>query len=173
MVPRYLQTYRKTVDYEAVELSVSVSESLRNLGYIVHTGSIYADRVASVVAGKFDCVIATEVIEHDLHPSRFVAGLFNALRVGGAVCLTTGNFDSVMARFKGPGWYYLDPPAHVSFYTPRSIKKLFYDIGFRQVRIDCIGSTYLKFHANFPLPGFLWLIDRLQIPTGMTICATK
>lgn len=173
MVPRYLGRTRSRLSYEAVEVSQSASEHLRERGLVVHTGKIYDDDISTAVGRRFDHVVATEVIEHDLDPRRFVSGMLDALKPGGRACLTTGNFDGLVARLKGPKWYYLDPPAHVVFYTPRSVRRLFAECGFRKVAVHCVGMSYIRLQQRLPIPGLLRLVDALQVPTGMTIYAEK
>lgn len=173
MIPKYMMKTRSGFKYEAVEISHIASRHLTDCDLSVHTGRIYDTEISDVVRGRFDYVIATEVIEHDLDPARFATGLYNSLRAGGRACLTTGNFDGMTARIKGSAWYYIDPPAHVCFYTPRSATRLFKKAGFRNVRIHCVGLNYVRLRQKYPIPGFLQLVHALQIPTGMTICAQK
>lgn len=173
MVPKYLARTRPDVRYEAVEVSHFASTHLSENGINVHVGKVYDVDIASLLGNRFDCAVATEVIEHDLHPRRFVGGLYNLLKPGGTACLTTGNFNGLTARWKGRSWYYLDPPAHVCFYTPRSAKLVFTEAGFRDIRIHCVGLNYVRLHRRYPVPGMLKFVDWLQIPTGMTITARK
>ena len=173
MVAEYLRETRPAVKYEAVEVSEDASGVLRGRGFSVHTGKVYDSAIKSALHQKFDCVIATEVIEHDLDPESFIRGMYDALKQGGRACLTTGNFDGLTARVTGRNWYYLDPPAHVVFYTPRSVEKLFLGAGFSGVSVQCVGLNYVRLHRKLPVPGLLKLIHALQVPTGMTICAVK
>ncbi len=170
-VQRYLAASRTNVMYEAVEFSKIACSALNKLGVTTHCGTIYDADVVSRVSGRFDFVIGTEVIEHDIHPQNFVSGLAQALRPGGRVCLTTGNFDGLTARITRGHWYYLHPPVHVCFFTPRSVSILFAKLGLRNVKTDCLGLNYYKMYKKLPIPGFLWLVRKLQIPTGMTITA--
>jgi hypothetical protein len=118
-------------------------------------------------------VVATEVIEHDPDPRGFAQGMFDALRPGGVACPSTGNFDGIMARIKKNEWYYLDPPAHPVYYTPRSIVRLLKDVGFSAVDVECIGYNYIELYLRYPVPGFLQLVQMIRLPTGMTVVATK
>jgi SAM-dependent methyltransferase len=172
-VQRYLAGSRQGVAYETVEFSRTACDELERRGIAYHCGLIYQSDIAKTIANRFDYVVGTEVIEHDLHPHDFVRGLAQALRPGGRACLTTGNFDGLTARLMRGRWYYLHPPVHVCFYSPRSVKILFERNGFENVQVDCIGTRYYSLHERFPVPGFLPLIRALQVPTGMTIVAEK
>lgn len=173
MVPRYLAQSRGGISYAAVELSEAASDQLRRRGYELFTGRIYDQCISAQVAGRFDYVIATEVIEHDTNPCAFVSGIANALKPGGHACLTTGNFDGLTARLKGDAWTYIDPPAHVCLFTPRSVRKLFTDAGFGDVRIHFVGLNYIRLYQRLRIPGMLSAAHLLRLPTGMTICARK
>lgn len=169
----YLANSRTGVKYEAVEFSSVGCHELNKLGIKTYCGLIYDQEVITQVADRFDYVIATEVIEHDLRPLDFVTGLAKAIRPGGRVCLTTGNFNGLTARVMGARWYYLHPPVHVCFFTPKAAKILFEMAGFKTVRIDCVGLNYYKLSRRVPVPGLLPLVRALQVPTGMTIWAEK
>jgi 2-polyprenyl-6-hydroxyphenyl methylase/3-demethylubiquinone-9 3-methyltransferase len=173
MVGQYLKSTRADVSYEAVEISSFACEAVRGAGFRVHNGTIYASEIEPACRGRFDTVIATEVIEHDPDPRRFAQGMFDALRPGGAACLTTGNFDGLMARIKKEKWYYLDPPAHPVYYTPKSIGRLLKDVGFKDLQVECMGSNYVDLYLRYRIPGLLQLIQLSRLPTGMTVVATK
>jgi SAM-dependent methyltransferase len=172
-IAKYLQQSRPGIKYEAIEVSTFASEKLRGAGLSVYTGRLYDEDIRRAVNGQFDCLFATEVIEHDLDPQRFADGVFNALKSGGRACLTTGNFNGLTARYKGASWYYLYPPAHVCFYTPRSATILFKQAGFRNVEVHCVGLNYVRFNQKYRIPGFLQFAHMLQISTGMTISVQK
>jgi 2-polyprenyl-6-hydroxyphenyl methylase/3-demethylubiquinone-9 3-methyltransferase len=173
MLGRYLATTRADISYEAVELSGFACDAVRRAGFHVYNGTIYTSDVEAVCRGRFDTVIATEVIEHDPDPRRFAQGMFDALKPGGAACLTTGNFDGIMARIKKDKWYYLDPPAHPVYYTPKSITRLLRGVGFSDVNVECIGSNYVELYLRYPIPGLLQFVQMIRLPTGMTVVATR
>jgi SAM-dependent methyltransferase len=173
MLGRYLAATRTGISYEAVEISSFACEAVRRAGFHAYNGAIYASEVEAACRGRFDAVIATEVIEHDPDPRRFAQGMFDALKPGGEACLTTGNFDGIMARIKGGKWYYLDPPAHPVYYTPKSITRLLKGVGFREIDVVCIGSNYVELYLRYPIPGLLRFVQTIRLPTGMTVVARK
>jgi SAM-dependent methyltransferase len=173
MLPQYMQATRRGVSFEFVEASAHAAEAVREKGYPVHHGLLYDEPVREACRGRFDRVIATEVIEHDLEPLAFASAMASALRPGGLACLTTGNFDGFVARRHRIKWYYVDPPAHVCLYTPRSIRRLFKAAGFDRVEVTCIGFRYIDRQLKRPIPGLLAAAHLLQLPTGMTIVARK
>jgi SAM-dependent methyltransferase len=169
----YLGKFRPTASYEAVEISDFASDRLRARGLTVHTGKVSDPEVLEKCAGRFDLIIGTEVIEHDPDPRPFAESVFKMLRPGGRCAFTTGNLDGMMARLKKERWYYFDPPAHVSYYAPRSARRLFREAGFRDVGIWKVGINYIDLKLKTRLPGILFLADLFSLPTGMVINATR
>lgn len=172
-VARYLAESRPGVAYEAIDVSVTVADALQRREIQCHLGAIHAPAVIEACRGRFDAVIAVEVIEHDPEPRGFVEAAYSALRPGGALCLTTGNLDGWVARLWGRRWYYLDPPAHVFYYTPRSIRRLLRDAGFRPVAIHYTGFRYIEKFLDTGFRAFLSVPHALRLPTGMTVVAHR
>ena len=160
---------RQNVRIECVEISKYASESLNANGIKTFNGKLHEYRSEA----SFDVAIATEVIEHDLDPQSFARSIFNALKSGGLFFGTTGNIASLISRINGRSWYYLDPPAHLSYFTSASIKILFRKCGFRQVDVLNVGFHWIdhlsRHKATFLLPFF----SALRIATGMIIIAKK
>ncbi len=121
----YFERERPDVRYAAVEISEYASERLRSRGFTVYAGRVVDAEILEACRGQYDLVFGTEVIEHEIDPHGFVAALRQMLKPGGWAAFTTGNLDGLMARWKKADWYYLDPPAHVSYYTPRAVKRVF------------------------------------------------
>ena len=82
-------------------------------------------------AGKpFDTAVMLDVIEHLEAPDRAVAPLHSALRPGGALLLTTGDWLSPLGRWMGPHWRLMTPPQHLWFFSVRSLTRLLVRHGF-------------------------------------------
>lgn len=169
----YLRDHHPEVVYEAVEISSFAAERLKLRNFTIHTGTLSDPKVVSDCEGRFDLVVGTEVIEHDPEPVTLAQSVFRVLKPGGRCAFTTGNLDGWMARIRRKNWYYLDPPAHVSFYNPTSAKRLFYAAGFSEVGIWKVGFNYINLALKTGWMGALALTDLLSLPTGMVISATK
>ncbi len=120
---------------EGVEISVETAEAARN-EYSLHvrTGRVeeYADRI-----GKFDVVIATDVIEHVTSPRRFLLAIRGILNPGGTAVIETPNYDSLWRRLGGSAWIGFNR-FHLYLFNGEALTTLARRCGFA----DCqIGTT--------------------------------
>lgn len=112
---------------------------------------------------KYDIAVAYEVIEHDPNTVKFCSNVFSKLKKGGVLLLTTGNSRSYYARIKGYKWYYYDPPAHLNYFSAKSIKTMLIKTGFRNIGIKRIGRTSKKILSRSKLAlGFLPIFTLLS-----------
>src|SRR5262249_28811985 len=122
---------------------------------------------------RYDLIFGTEVIEHDPEPHAFAGAVHEMLKPGGWAAFTTGNINGWIARLSGEKWYYLDPPAHVSYYTPTAVKVLFREAGFSPVQVQRYGFSYINLKLKTHLPGILLMTHLSNISTGMSISAQR
>jgi hypothetical protein len=73
----------------------------------------------SVLAGDYDFVTATEVIEHLHQPGRELARLWELLRPGGWLGIMTKLVRDPAAF---AAWHYIRDPTHVCFFSRRSLR---------------------------------------------------
>ena len=95
------------------------------------------------------------------------------LKPGGWCAFTTGNIDGLISRWNKKNWYYLDPPLHVSYYTPKAFRTLFQQEGFDRQSVQRFGFNYISLKLKTHIPGILLLSDLLGIATGMTVQARR
>jgi cyclopropane fatty-acyl-phospholipid synthase-like methyltransferase len=169
----YFERERKDVQYTGVEFSEYAAERLRSRGLDVHTGRVVDPAILESCRGQYDLVFGTEVIEHDLEPHAFLGAVYAMLKPGGRAAFTTGNLDGGMARWKKTDWYYLDPPAHVSFYTARSARKALEMAGFRNVDVTRFGFNHIRIARKLHMPFLMRLVDMANISTGMTMSGER
>jgi SAM-dependent methyltransferase len=169
----YFQRERKEDHYTGVEFSDYAAERLRARGLDVRAGRVVDPEILESCRGKYDLVFGTEVIEHDLEPHAFLQAVFQMLKPGGRAAFTTGNLDGWMARTKKADWYYLDPPAHVSFYSDRSARKALMMAGFSDVKVTRWGFNHIRIAAKLHMPFLLPLTHIANISTGMTMSGQR
>lgn len=96
---------------------------------------VYLGGIDSVPSGeRFDCVVATHVIEHLLDPRRFVTQAIQRVLPGGALVIATPDMGSFWRRLMGRQWPSFKIPEHVLFFDRRSLIRLLTDVGLSDVR---------------------------------------
>ena len=89
----------------------------------------------------FDLVVGIEVIEHVSFPKTFVQEIGKSLRSGGAVYITTPNFNSLLRRQLKSKYDVISYPNHLSYFTSKSLKALFEANGFSKASLVTYGIS--------------------------------
>jgi hypothetical protein len=66
-------------------------------------------------------VTASHVIEHVVDPRAFLGDALACLRPGGRLVVITPNARSLGHRWFGRDWHALDPPRHLTVYSPKAL----------------------------------------------------
>lgn len=152
----------------------------RNDGFVIHG----ADELAALPPESFDVISLVEVIEHIPEPGPVLALCARLLRPGGLLLLTTGNFDSFVARRHGVNHRYCIPEIHVSLFSPTSLAALYRRHGLEPLAVRYAGAVQFKVLKSLPefwrgvarrilrLPGATAMVDRLYGVSRMP-CARK
>ena len=101
-------------------------EKARARGFVTapETGA-FADRF-------FDVVSLIEVVEHVEDPRWFLTEARRVLRPGGCLYVTTPNAWSVNRWTLGASWSIFCPPDHLTIFSPRGLRELLWQCGFRR-----------------------------------------
>jgi SAM-dependent methyltransferase len=86
---------------------------------------------ADLPKGYFKLIIMNQVLEHVPSPSETLRHLRSLLRQDGQLYLTVPNYGSLEARLLGSCWAGLQAPAHLHHFTPRPLRRLIEQAGFR------------------------------------------
>ncbi|MGH7260838.1 MAG: class I SAM-dependent methyltransferase [Nitrospiraceae bacterium] len=86
------------------------------------------------IAGRFDAVTLSHVIEHVPHPKRTLAELHKALKQNGMIYVECPNAEAVGYRVFGQYWRGLEVPRHFSIPTRAALADALEGAGFRDVR---------------------------------------
>lgn len=94
----------------------------------------------------FDLVVCIEVIEHVSFPTVFAKETRRTLRTGGAIYISTPNFDSLLRRRLKGKYDVIGYPNHLSYFTAKTLKSLFSSSGFSKSSLvtNGISRTRIK-----------------------------
>jgi hypothetical protein len=158
--------YSAFASIECFDTSSIVNNFLENAG-----AKVYRDW-DDIPVGKYDAVTAYEVIEHEPDVLSLCSRVFSKIKKGGVFILTTGNTMSLYSRIRGENWYYYDPPAHLNYFSDKSMRILLRDVGFDHVKIMHIGHTSKQILSQSKL-FLLFLPLFTVISSSMTVYGHK
>ena len=129
------------LDAEGVDLSeVAVWSATKNFG--AHFRAATVDALADE-AGSFDCVVATELLEHLEQPQQFVDHAMRLLRPGGHLILTTPNKDIYPTHW---AWHTDPAPVHLWWFSRSSLRRLAWAAGATVTFVDF--TPFYRGHAQ-------------------------
>lgn len=111
---------------------------------------------------SFDCVIASEIIEHVINPAEFVQGLFRVVKKGGRLIITTPYKEKLI--------YYLcihcnqktPANAHINSFDENKLRMLYKENDLESYKYETFGNKLLIFLRTYVIlqlfPFWLWKI---------------
>lgn len=79
---------------------------------------------------KYDVVCLFHVLEHVYDPNRTLEKIHNLLKPNGILYIIVPNNKSLSFKLFGKYWEWLNPPKHLSYFDPSTIKKILNNQGF-------------------------------------------
>lgn len=140
-------------------------EVAKERGWEVY-GTEYTDRAIEICEGKgiimqqgkldpskfeaesFDIITSFEVLEHINNPIEETNNFYQLLRKGGLVYLTTPNFNSLLRYRLKERYDVITYPEHLSYYTPKTLNKLFKRCGFKKKAIQTTGISLTRLKTS-------------------------
>jgi SAM-dependent methyltransferase len=129
----FLDEAASAFEVTGIEISDHAREVCHRKGLVVEreaTSELLATR------GPFDAAVMLDVLEHMQEPGEILDTLHAAMRPGGQLLLTTGDYGSMLARAMGKRWRLMTPPQHLWFFSPRTVTALLERHGFRVHGVD-------------------------------------
>jgi len=135
-----------------------LSERFHNVGYNVtplEIAPVFADHMRKTLSvdviqssfedwkpsndhyGRYDLIIMWQIMEHVLYPDEWFTKAYQLLADGGALVVTTPNFDSVLISLLKSKEGHICPPEHLNFFSVDSIRALSNRTGFKQSHVSC------------------------------------
>jgi len=97
---------------------------------------------------EFDVITSFEVIEHINNPVDELTNFHKLLRKEGLVYLTTPNFNSLLRYRLKSEYNVICYPEHLSYYTPKTLNKLFTSVGFKTKKIQSTGISLTRLKTS-------------------------
>lgn len=94
---------------------------------------------ADYPADEFDVVFSNAVLEHLPSPAAVMEEAYRVLRPGGVFYADTVNIASYTFDHLGASWKLIDPRAHLSLFTPDTLRRFCETKGFDVLRITTHG----------------------------------
>ncbi len=127
------------------ELSEKSAEicALKNIH--IKQGALNADHYKQ---DMFDIVTSFEVIEHINYPLIDLKNIHSIMRKGGLVYVTTPNFNSLLRVKLKSAYNVITYPEHLSYYTPKTLEKVFKRSGFQKLKIETTGISITRLRTS-------------------------
>jgi len=103
---------------------------------------------SKLVDMEFDVITSFEVIEHINNPNEELSNFNKILRKGGMVYITTPNFNSLLRYRLKSAYNVITYPEHLSYYTPKTLSKVFTGNGFKKEKILTTGFSLTRLRTS-------------------------
>jgi SAM-dependent methyltransferase len=127
----FLDEARQSFDVSGIELAEDAVIACQARGLNVVRD---ADESFYTHSGPFDLVVMLDVIEHLINPEALLRDLYRHTQPEALLVMTTGDFNSFLARMRQQ-WRLMTPPQHIWYFTTSAISQLLNRSGFRVIEI--------------------------------------
>lgn len=120
------------------EYTDTAVEICKRKGISMQQGPLHA---AQYTPNSFDVITFIEVLEHINNPHEELENFRKLLRAGGALYITTPNFNAISRHLLKANWSIIEYPEHLCYYTPSTLHRLLHQHGFKRVTLTSTGIT--------------------------------
>lgn len=128
-------------DVEGIELSPFAAEFVRAKGIKVRDKSIYEEKLPE---NYYDAISMKEVIEHLPDPKAALQNVYESLKPGGVLFMTTGNYDCPERKLRGKDWFYFMPEGHIYVFSNKTMTNYLREIGFSKIMVTNQGDLLMN-----------------------------
>lgn len=103
---------------------------------------------------SFELITSISVIEHltKKEARKFIKEAKRVLKQHGFIFIITPNFSSPFKYLRGNNWFAYKDPSHINFFTPKSIKLLLIDCGYKNIKFRHKSAYNIPFDWYLPSP---------------------
>jgi 2-polyprenyl-3-methyl-5-hydroxy-6-metoxy-1,4-benzoquinol methylase len=127
------------------EFTTRQVENCKAKGINMHQGIL---DVANYEPEFFDVIVSIEVIEHINTPNAELKKFNTLCRKGGAVYVTTPNFNALSRNYLKETWNILAYPEHLSYYTKKTLCFAFERNGFKAMQFQSTGISIKRIQQS-------------------------
>ncbi len=118
---------------------------------------VQADALAgldTLPRAEFSGVIMTSFLEHDIHARTTLAKAKQVMRAGARLIVKVPNYASWNRTLRREAWCGFRFPDHVNYFTPKTLRQLMQDAGFKVIRFGISD--------RMPTSDTMWLVAELD-----------
>lgn len=127
------------------EFSSKAIEICEKKGIKMYAGVLQPENIKEK---DFDIVVSSETIEHINNPREELANIYQLLRQGGLLYITTPNFNSYLRRMMKERYAIIKYPEHLSYYTAKTLNRVLGETGFSKVKLMTTGISVSHYQLS-------------------------
>ncbi|MCB0378301.1 MAG: class I SAM-dependent methyltransferase [Bdellovibrionales bacterium] len=112
----------------------------------------------SYPAQAFDAIVMWDVLEHLWDVKAVAEQLKTWLKPGGFLLISSPDIGAPLAQISGSRWAFMTPPEHLTFFSKKSLARLFQPLDFKTVvffrRGKWANFAFLLYKLGRVFPGF-------------------
>lgn len=117
---------------EGLDFDPRAVENAKSKGLKVNCGTLEEQGYPE---NYFDAITMSHVIEHVHNPLSLLKECYRILRPGGKLAMVTPNTNSLGYLYFQSSWLHLDPPRHLSLFSPHTLQRLVKNAGFQETKM--------------------------------------
>jgi 2-polyprenyl-3-methyl-5-hydroxy-6-metoxy-1,4-benzoquinol methylase len=106
---------------------------------------------------KYDLITMWDTIEHLPSPDKFIEKASKLINSGGHIAITTGDIESMNAKWRKQNWRLIHPPSHLHYFSKKSLTRLLEKNGF-----EVVHSEYAGFYRSFDVIVYTLFVLKLK-----------